>query len=277
MAHRAFVAFSGGGAKGVVHVGALKALEEREVCFAGVSGTSAGAIIAALVAAGFQSKDLVNTESGATIMDLLRIVDPKLQRATDLFGGGWPRIALFRIASRLPLPVPFWLFVVWAVPLMATLAISLLLPGASWAWITVGWALTGLGLWGVYRSLVGGLSDVSRFRNALDALLQRRIFPDEPERVVTMADFGIAGRPALKVVSANLTRRSLQLFSADRTPTTAVADAVAASICLPIIFRPWAIGDELHVDGGIVSNLPAWPFDEERELDPGALTIAGRD
>ena len=34
------------------------------------------------------------------------------------------------------------------------------------------------------------------------------------------------------------------------------------------------IDGDLHVDGGIVSNLPAWPFDEERELDPEALTIA---
>ena len=274
MTHRAFVAFSGGGAKGVVHVGALKALEERVVCFAGVSGTSAGAIIAALVAAGFRSKDLVNTESGSSIMDSLRIVDPNLRKATDLFGGGWPRIVLFRIASRLPLPVPLLLFFAWTIPLIAILAISFLLPGAAWAWISVGWALTGLGLWAVYRSLVGGLADVSRFRDALSVLLQRKLFPDEPGRVVTMADFGIAGRPVLKIVSANLTRRSLQLFSADRTPTTAVADAVAASICLPVIFRPWAISDELHVDGGIVSNLPAWPFDEERELDPGALTIA---
>jgi NTE family protein len=30
---------------------------------------------------------------------------------------------------------------------------------------------------------------------------------------------------------------------------------------------------ERHIDGGIVSNLPAWPFDEERELDPEALTV----
>jgi NTE family protein len=41
-----------------------------------------------------------------------------------------------------------------------------------------------------------------------------------------------------------------------------------------MIFRPWTIGGDLYVDGGIVSNLPAWPFDEERELDPEALTIA---
>jgi len=54
----------------------------------------------------------------------------------------------------------------------------------------------------------------------------------------------------------------------------AVADAVAASICLPIIFAPWKIGKTAFIDGGIVSNLPAWSFDEERELDPGATTIA---
>lgn len=100
------------------------------------------------------------------------------------------------------------------------------------------------------------------------------MFPNEPGRVVTMADFGVAGRPALKIVSANLTQHRLHLFSAERTPTTPAADAVAASICLPVIFSPWLIDGELHVDGGIVSNLPAWPFDEERELDPEALTIA---
>jgi NTE family protein len=274
MAHRAFVALSGGGAKGVVHIGALKALEERDVSIAGVSGTSAGAIIAALVASGFRSTELVDPETGLTIMDQLRDVDPKLRKATDLFGGGWPRIWLFRMVSRLPLPLAPLLIVGWLIPLLTMLLISYLVPTHAWMLITIGWAVAGLALFAMYRSLVGGLAHVGRFRNALATLLQRKLFPDEPGRIVTMRDFGIEGRPALKVVSANLSRRSLQLFSAERTPDTPVADAVAASICLPVIFRPWMIGDELHVDGGIVSNLPAWPFDEERELDPGALTIA---
>jgi len=274
MTHRAFVAFSGGGAKGVVHVGALRALEERNVRFVGLSGTSAGAIIAAFVAAGFQSQDLVDVETGATIMDQLRTIDPKLRKATDLFGGGWPRIWLFRLASRFSLPLRVQLFLGWLAPSLAIPTIFYLLPGQAWLWITVGWALTGLTLVAVYRSMIGGLADLRRFRNALGTLLQRKLFPEEPERIVTMGDFGNDGRPGLKVVSANLSRRRLQLFSAERTPTVAVADAVTASICLPIIFRPWIISDELHVDGGIVSNLPAWPFDEERELDPGALTVA---
>jgi NTE family protein len=125
-----------------------------------------------------------------------------------------------------------------------------------------------------YRSLMGGMANLGQFRDALSILLQQQIYPNEVGRVVTMADFGIDGRPSLKIVSANLTTRRLHLFSKERTPETPAADAVAASICLPVIFEPWSIGREFHVDGGLVSNLPAWPFDEERELDPAALTVA---
>jgi NTE family protein len=274
MAHRAFVAFSGGGAKGVVHIGALKALEERAVSFVGISGTSAGAIVAAFAAAGFKSDELVDSLHETTIMEQLRAIDPKLRRATDLFGGGWFRILAFRLVSRLPIPFPVMLFSAWFTPLVAILIVSYFSPERAWLWIMSGWIATGLGLFGIYRALVGGLADISRFRDALGILLQRKIFPDEPGRVVMMGDFGVDGRPALKIVSANLSRQRLHLFSPDRTPNTPVADAVAASICLPVIFRPWMVDGDLHVDGGIVSNLPAWPFDEERELDPGALTVA---
>ncbi len=46
-----YIVFEGGGAKGFAHVGALSCLEKnRHVQPAGVAGTSAGAITAALVA-----------------------------------------------------------------------------------------------------------------------------------------------------------------------------------------------------------------------------------
>ena len=60
--HRVFVAFAGGGAKGLIHVGALKALEDRQVQFCGLAGTSAGAVVAALKAAGFEASDLLDPE-----------------------------------------------------------------------------------------------------------------------------------------------------------------------------------------------------------------------
>jgi NTE family protein len=272
---RVFVAFAGGGAKGLIHVGALKALEDRRVQFRGLAGTSAGAIVASLKAAGFAASDLLDPESGASLIDRLREIDQGIAKATDIFGkSGWRRVLLFRWAVNHPL----W-FVALVLPIGVAVPIELVAAGATRSFGAIFLAgatvlilvlLIGLGA----RFLIGGLADVQRFRAALAKLLQRKMFPDEPDRVVRMGDFGRDGRPTLKIVSANLSRRSLQLFSPERTPNVPVADAVAASICLPIIFAPWRIGQAAFVDGGIVSNLPAWPFDEERELDPGAMTIA---
>jgi len=50
--------FEGGGAKGIAYAGALKALKERKCWFKSVAGSSAGAITAALVAAGFEPKEI---------------------------------------------------------------------------------------------------------------------------------------------------------------------------------------------------------------------------
>jgi Predicted esterase of the alpha-beta hydrolase superfamily len=57
---KALLIFQGGGAKGIVHVGALLAIEQMNLGVRGVAGTSAGSIVAALVAAGFSGDDLVN-------------------------------------------------------------------------------------------------------------------------------------------------------------------------------------------------------------------------
>jgi NTE family protein len=272
---RVFVALAGGGAKGLIHVGALRALEDRDVAFCGLAGTSAGAIVAALKAAGFSSREMLDPDGGETIIDKLQAIDPSISRATDIFSKtGWARVLIFRWAVGQP-----QLLTGLVVSIGLAFPIALLAAGFSQSWPVITGALVIFAALAVLaflgaRFLLGGLADVQRFRTALAQLLQRKVFPDEPGRVVTMGDFACAGRPTLKIVSANLSRRSLQLFSPDRTPTVAVADAVAASICLPVIFKPWRIGASTFVDGGIVSNLPAWPFDEERELDPQALTIA---
>jgi len=273
--HRVFVALAGGGAKGLIHVGALRALEDRQVEFRGMAGTSAGAIVATLKAAGFSSRELLDPDGGPTLLDRLSKIDSKVTRATDIFGrSGWFRVRIFRWAVAHP-----WTLILLLVAIGLAVPSGLLFSGSSRSWPVIAFAIlavvtfAGIGLLGV-RFVLGGLADVSRFRAALGTLLQQKMFPDEPERIVTMGDFGRDGRPTLKIVSANLSRRRLQLFSPDRTPGVAAADAVAASICLPLIFIPWRIGGSTFVDGGIVSNLPAWPFDEERELDPEALTIA---
>lgn len=52
------ICFAGGGIKGVAHVGALKALEEENIKFDFISGTSSGSIVAALYAIGYSSDEI---------------------------------------------------------------------------------------------------------------------------------------------------------------------------------------------------------------------------
>ena len=53
--------FSGGGIKAFAHIGALKALEEKNFKFDMVAGTSSGSIIAVLYALGFTSDEMYKT------------------------------------------------------------------------------------------------------------------------------------------------------------------------------------------------------------------------
>src|SRR3954468_18523074 len=57
--------FKGGGEKGIAYAGALQAVAAREVWFGSVAGASAGAITAALIAAGVEPREFeTQTASG---------------------------------------------------------------------------------------------------------------------------------------------------------------------------------------------------------------------
>jgi NTE family protein len=275
MTYRSFVAFSGGGAKGIVHVGALKALENKGVQLLGFSGTSAGAIVASLAAAGFRADELLDANDGSSIFEELGRIDTRLKRATHLFGTtGWLKIRICRALMQLPYLSHAIVILLFFIPSIASVLLWLLWPDQFLRGLAFSVLFTLVLAVLVYRTALNGLADVGCFRDALAKLLQHKMFPADATRTVLMRDFDGTAFPKLKIVSANLTSQSLQLFSAERSPDIPVADAVAASICLPVIFKPWQILGHHYVDGGIVSNLPAWPFDEEREIDPEALTIS---
>lgn len=54
------ICFSGGGIKAAAHIGAIKALEEKNIKFDAVAGTSSGSIIAVLYALGYSSNEMIN-------------------------------------------------------------------------------------------------------------------------------------------------------------------------------------------------------------------------
>jgi NTE family protein len=59
MEHRLGIVLSGGGSRGLAHVGALAALAERGIVPDCIAGASAGAIVGALAAAGYDRDDMV--------------------------------------------------------------------------------------------------------------------------------------------------------------------------------------------------------------------------
>ncbi|MDO9509710.1 MAG: patatin-like phospholipase family protein [Candidatus Magasanikbacteria bacterium] len=79
------LALGGGGARGLAHIGVLKALEKNNIKIDLVSGTSMGAIVGAFYTAGIP---LAHLEALATSTDwkkLFSLFDPKLK--DGLFGG----------------------------------------------------------------------------------------------------------------------------------------------------------------------------------------------
>ena len=245
---RAYAIFQGGGAKGFAHVGALRAAEERGISFTGVAGTSIGAIVAALVAVGYRSDELYATDgrqpAGVLDIDPLEVIDELDWREIEALQAD---VAKFAARPRDRLIEKLWNLWMRQVPLaiahrriLARLARDYGMTGTE-----------GLVSW-------------------LDGLLAARI-PVAPLGRVRFSDL----RLPLRMVAADIVTGTTRIFGGPDDANMAVADAVAASACYPGVFAPVAIGDGMYVDGGLVSNMPAWVFDAERSDDPGFVPTFG--
>jgi NTE family protein len=73
---------SGGGAKGLVHIGALKVIEESGVRIDYIGGTSMGAIIGALYASGYRAEEL---DSIFKTVDFNTLIQDELPRSAKTF------------------------------------------------------------------------------------------------------------------------------------------------------------------------------------------------
>jgi NTE family protein len=275
VAERCYCIFEGGGAKGVAHVGALAAFERSHLELVGFAGTSAGAIVAALGAAGYRSDELLG--SGGSILDRLDL-DP-----TNVWGfdAHWPIASPPRLLGRAA-----WLgirasgfllkFGIWVALALLVLSSGLIhwlnLNGEAAEFAIQLSLVILLVLLPLY--IMFPLASLRGVADAINQALALKIRHSREKGPVTFRDLALAGRPPLKIVASDISRRRLALFSAQTSPDVAIGDAVAASICLPGIFRPWRVGQSLHLDGGLLSNLPVWAFDAERAVDRDAWTAA---
>lgn len=273
-----FAVFEGGGALGIAHVGALRAIEDGGAPLKGVAGTSAGAIIAALASAGFEARRLYDDDTDRSIFDEGGFPH---QQVTDLLGANaWRTLRAVRGGGR----VLHWLAKgKWCWAAAGGLGLGgLLCLGVPMNSIAIA-ALSLIGAVAVAAIAVGcfGLVSLGELRKNLNALLVEQALQHNPatsisESGLSFADAGALGWVPLKIVASNLNQRRIEVFSLDTTPQVAIADAVMASICIPLLFRPIYLRamQATYVDGGMLSNLPAWAFEEERCLTPDAAIVA---
>lgn len=82
----------------------------------------------------------------------------------------------------------------------------------------------------------------------------------------TFADFYKAGMLDLNVFATDLNEQRLAHFSFERTPDVCVAEAVRASMSIPLFFDAYQFqgnnpDNHIYVDGGIIFNYPLSCFD----------------
>jgi NTE family protein len=197
--------FEGGGVKGIAYVGALQVLAQKGILqqVQAVAGTSAGSIVSALLALGYEADGI------SKIMNELDFT--KLEDSWD------------------PLRIPF--------------------------------------TYGLYKG--------EYFLNWM-----RQRVAEAPGKNLTeqasFADCKKAGCKDLRVFATDLNTKQVKEFSFATTPTVPVAEAVRASMSIPLFFKAWQFSNNnpdnhIYVDGGVVLNYPITAFDTG--IEPNLQTL----
>jgi NTE family protein len=92
----------------------------------------------------------------------------------------------------------------------------------------------------------------------------------------TFEDFSKANCLDMRVFACDINARQVQEFSLRRTPTVIVAEAVRASMSIPLFFNAWQFpsgnpNKHLFVDGGMVYNYPIFAFSSGKEINWSVL------
>jgi predicted acylesterase/phospholipase RssA len=271
-----FAIFEGGGAKGIAHVGAYAAADEMSFEFVGVAGASAGAIVASLIAVGFKPNDIFNPSVEGQNIFSAHNLSP-LQALGEKDWRHFQRLRQFWLKLWIPI---FGLFAATFIARFLSWIITARILGLLTLCLIAAAALRGRALW-----TARGIFDPAHFTQHFNAILRQRVLavyqqfgqPDSevPENI-RFRDIDprvVPGFCRLKIVATDISGQQLRLFD-HRTPDVVVAEAVAASIAIPGLFKPAAIPsfcDEAkaalaryYADGGLVSNLPVWCFSEEK-------------
>jgi predicted acylesterase/phospholipase RssA len=248
--------FEGGGAKGMVFVGAMQEFLERGHTHGRLLGTSAGAITAALLAAGYTAKEmqdaLAEKENGVSVFTSFMGIPERFDDSVMKHG------ALRKVMQDIDLP---------------------LLGNAAEEKIDdaiLGW-MAGNKTGRHILSFVeyGGWYSADKFLEWLTRRLNSGTTPNGQTRNfggMTLAEFYHATQKDLTLVAADNTDNIMLILNHRTAPLLPVIWAVRMSMSIPLLWqeviwrKEWGYyrGKEMKghaiVDGGLLSNFPVELF-----------------
>lgn len=311
--------FEGGGALGAAYAGALRVLDDNNIWFARVAGASAGAITAALIAAGFTAPEIqwlmtsypgFNERAPGNLLErkikapipFEEFLDfPKLE---DIDKGAREKTILWKTLNGTVIDyIGAWSI---GIPTRKNIVdevlkniLGLPLIGAGIKAIpnakkeikkVLKDVLAVLpekspqikdflidnpdirkqlahGVWDLIAKYTpvlraetnlffeGGLFEGKSFLSIFSKLINKKVKNNE-DVDVQFKDLKIP----LAIITMDSTSKKMKVFSNKTDPDVRVVDAVRCSMSIPIVFQPYKIGSVEYVDGGLISNFPAWLF-----------------
>ncbi len=188
------IAFGGGGARGIAHIGMIKAFEEEGIPVDIIAGTSMGSIIGGLYAAGYSGKDL---ERIVNEIDWNNIFSEQPDKTAEAAGSRYGIMEpLFRLRFK---------------------------------------------LWKIYLPV--GMNNGQRISDTLFKYTSDASF-------AAGSDFDNLSFPYRAVAVNTSTGKAEALGKGE------LAQAIRASMAIPLVFNPAYFRGSLYIDGGVLDNLP---------------------
>lgn len=106
------------------------------------------------------------------------------------------------------------------------------------------------------------------FRNWIGRLIKEKTGNSESTLADIEAMKGRKNFKSLYFMGTNLSTSFSEIFSAEHTPRTCVADAVRISMSIPLFFAARrSVRGDVYVDGGVLANYPIKLFDRKKYLN----------
>lgn len=246
-----FAVFQGGGCKAVAYIGAYKEAQQCGIHFDELAGASAGAVIAALIAAGATPAYLETLVSSSDFFEQF------VQK------NKWKNVAVIIILSICaPIPV-FLIFLInlskWFSLIFKKICnffISIInkhFPKKEKSKYDISRpeyiSIQKFHFISLYKRL--GFHKTTALQNFLDEQLRKLVWGEpnwKNKPSVKFADL----TPDLHIIAADVQKGSLQIWD-KKHDDLSVAEAVCASCSIPVYFTPF---NKQYVDGGLLSNCP---------------------